>query len=133
MKVRIGETDNEVEVGQVKTIDKGCLKAAFSMMLYPSGQKISECKYFIQGDNRWFSFPQKEIKYTDGRKTEYFPLVSYLNKEYSEQLKEAVLECLKHAIPTGHNADQKTSCQAQASRAPRVQAEPSLDWGSTPF
>ena len=89
----------KVEVGQYRVMDKGSLKAFFSLVIYPQGQKILDCRYFVQGDKRWFNFPQKEIKYSDGRKTDYIPLVSYLNKEYLEQLKIAVLDELKNAKP----------------------------------
>lgn len=98
----------KVEIGQYREVNKGTLKAFFSLVIYPQGQKILECRYFVQDDKRWFSFPQKEIKYIDGRKTEYIPLISYLNKEYLDQLKNAVLDALKDAKPS-ENYGQKKS------------------------
>ena len=85
----------KVEVGQYREVNKGALKAFFSLVIYPEGLKIMDCKYFVQGSSSWFSFPQKEVKFTDGRKSEYAPLIHCLNKEYSEQLKIAVLKALK--------------------------------------
>lgn len=121
----------KVEVGQYREMNKGSLKAFFSLVIYPEGQKILDCRYFVQGDKRWFSFPQKEIKYTDGRKTEYIPLVSYLNKEYLEQLKIAVLIALKDAKP------QETYGQAQnqtySRKTSSLPTETSSDWGDPPF
>lgn len=130
MKVRIGITENEVEVGQYRAMDKGSLKGFFSIVIYPQGQKIIDCRYFVQGDNRWFSFPQKEIKYTDGRKTEYIPLVSYLNKEYLEQLKIAVLTALKETAEANHGKTQVPSNSGQKNQLP---SDAPFDWGKTPF
>lgn len=121
----------KVEVGQYRVMDKGSLKAFFSLVIYPEGQKILDCRYFVQGDKRWFSFPQKEIKYNDGRKTEYIPYVSYLNKEYLEQLKIAVLMALKDAKPMEKYGESKnTSYQGKANSLP---TETSADWGDLPF
>lgn len=117
----------KVEIGQYRVMDKGSLKAFFSLVIYPEGQKILDCRYFVQGDKRWFSFPQKEIKYNDGRKTEYIPLVSYLNKEYLENLKSAVLIALKDAKPQESYGQTK---QKQESNLPH---DASFDWGSPPF
>lgn len=132
MRVKIGMTNDEVEIGQYRAMDKGSLKAFFSLVIYPDGQKILDCRYFIQGNNRWFSFPQKEVKFTDGRKTEYIPFVSYLNKEYLEQLKIAVLTALKDAKPQESYAS-KAQVQANSRQANTLQADASLDWGGSPF
>lgn len=121
----------KIEIGQYRELNKGSLKATFSLVIYPEGQKILECKYFILGDRHWFNFPQKEIKYTDGRKTEYIPLISYLNKEYLEQLKTAVLSALKEAKPTEKYGQEKnTTYQKQENLlSPKTPA----DWGELPF
>ena len=131
MKHRIGETAEEIEVGQYKVVDKGALKASFSLVLYPHGQKILDCRYFEQEGNRWFSFPSKEIKYTDGRKTEYIPIISYLNKEYLEQLKTAVLGALKETSPQEYNG--KAKSQTNSLPAYQVQSGASTDWEKCPF
>lgn len=109
----------KVEIGQVRNIDKGSLKAEFSVVIYPEGQKILGCKYFIMGDNRWFCFPQKKIDYSDGRKSDYIPYVSYLNKEYKEQLSVAILQALKEYQPPAYNGKaQYKGPQRQASQLP---------------
>ena len=130
MKVRIGITENEVEVGQYRAMDKGSLKGFFSLVIYPQGQKIIDCRYFEQGDKRWFNFPQKEIKYTDGRKTEYIPLVSYGDKEYLEQLKIAVLTALKDII---EETNAKKEVQSSSGKTNQLSAKAPFDWGTTPF
>ena len=125
----------KVEVGQYREINKGTLKAFFSLVIYPEGQKILDCRYFVNGNNRWFSFPQKEIRYNDGRKTEYIPLVSYMNKEYLEQLKTVVLIALKDAKPQErYGQTQNTTNDARQEN--HVQGESSASvppWGDPPF
>ena len=83
-------SDIKVEIGQYKSIDKGALKASFSMVIYPHGQKISGCKYFNTGTNAWFNFPSFEIKKGEGEKSEFIPYISYLDKDYQKQLQSAV-------------------------------------------
>jgi hypothetical protein len=86
----------EVEICQYRTVKKeGIFKATFSVVIHPHGQKILDCRYFVKGDNRWFSFPQKEIVSKDGEEKSYIPYVSYLDKEYLEILKEEILSQLK--------------------------------------
>jgi hypothetical protein len=116
----------KVEIGQYREIDKGSLKAFFSIVIYPEGQKILDCRYFVQGDKRWFSFPQKEIKYTDGRKTDYIPYVSYLNKEYLENLKASVLNALKDAKPQEKYGETKNST-SQVTKNP-IPSDTSINW-----
>lgn len=138
MKFRIGTTTDEIEVGQYRLMEKGALKAFFSLVLYPHGQKILDCRYFEQGDSRWFSFPQKEVKYSDGRKTEYIPLVTYLNKEYLDQLKTAVLAALKEVKPMesyGQSAKQTGQAKVQADprQTNKVRSSAPSDWEECPF
>lgn len=130
-RVKVGVTDKEVEIGQYRAMDKGSLKGFFSLVIYPEGQKILDCRYFAQGEKKWWSFPQKEIKYTDGRKTEYIPIVSYLNKEYLEQLKIAVLTALKDVNPQENHG--QASVQTNTGKKNPLSTEPSFDWGSSPF
>lgn len=137
MKVKVGNTGDEVEIGHIKNCDKGCLTAIFSVVIYPRGEKISKCRYFRKEDSHWWATPQEEVKKQDGGKTDYYPYVKWLNKEYDEALKEAVLECLKDAIPRGTSEQAKAYPQSQSSPytipAPRIQAEPSFDFGAPPF
>lgn len=121
----------KVEVGQYKEVNKGSLKAFFSLIIHPHGQKILDCRYFVQGDNRWISFPQKEIKKQDGSKSDYIPLVSYLDKDYLEKLKEAVLGQLK----SFNQAETHGKAKNTANKVPsyQVQAESSFDPGELPF
>ncbi len=90
----------KLEVGQYRLVNKGHLRAFFSLIIYPEGQKILDCRHFVSEDRQWFSFPQKEIITKEGEK-DYIPLVSYLNKDYLEQLKAAVMQALKDAKPQG--------------------------------
>lgn len=122
----------KVEVGQYRELNKGnSLKAFFSLVIYPEGQKILDCRYFENGDQRWFSFPQKEIKYSDGRKTEYIPLISYMNKDYLEQLKIAVLNALKTAKPQAQNG--KAQSYSKNGQTNSLSTQASSDPDELPF
>lgn len=94
MKVQVGNTEEYVEVGQYREVNKSSLKAFFTLVEYPSTRKTLDCRYFKQGDKRWISFPQKEVKYSEGRPTEYIPYVSYVDKTKLELMKNAVLKAL---------------------------------------
>lgn len=121
MRFKVGTTQIEVEVGQYREVNKGALKAFFSMVEYPYGRKTLDMRYFESGDKRWIAFPQKEVKKLDMDKPDYIPLVSYLDKEYDTQLKIAILAALKEQ---GNNG-QENSYQKQA--AP-LQDDPSSLW-----
>ncbi len=105
MKVKVGMTPTEVEVGQYRAMNKGALKAFFTLVEYPHGRKTLDCRYFENGDQRWFSFPQKEIKKLDQEKPDYIPYVSYIDKDYLDQFKIAVLKALKDAQENNGQAD----------------------------
>ena len=122
----------KVEIGQYFPIKNGgALKASFSLVIYPEGQKILDCKYFEQGDKKWFAFPAKEKKFDDDRKKEYIPYISYLNKEYLQQLQKDVLEALKTTSPT----EKKVQAQNNSSRnqTNKLPSESSTDYGQPPF
>lgn len=131
MKVRVRDTTDEVEVGQYKAVDKGALRAFFTLIIYPSAQKIIDCRYFEKDGQRWFSFPQKEIKKLDGEKSDYIPLISYLNKEYLDQLKVAILAALKEVNPQESNG--KAKVQADSRPAYQVRPSSSFDREECPF
>ena|SRR5690242_15530304 len=137
MKAKVGNTGDEVEIGQYREVNKGSLKAFFTLVEYSpapnlKGRKTFDCRYFVQDDKAWISFPQKEIKYTNGRKTEFIPLVSYMDKEYLEQLKNAVLSLLKTAKPQEYNGQAKNNPNS-FKKAP-VQNNAPADWSDdAPF
>lgn len=122
----------KVEIGNYRTVDKGMWKASFSLLIHPQGQKILDCKYFEKDNNeKFFAFPSKEVKYQDGRKTDYFPIVSYLNKEYLEQLKFAVMEALKEHNSKDTNA--KTNTKAPEGKKSVLPDNAPNQWGDCPF
>lgn len=120
MKVKVGMTTTEVEVGQYREVNKGALKAFFSIVEYPYGRKTLDCRYFVSGDKKWIAFPQKEVKKPNMDKPDYIPLVSYMDKEYDNQLKIAILTALKEQ----ENNGQANSYQKQA--APLQDDSPTL-------
>jgi hypothetical protein len=127
----VGKTGDEIEIGQYRRIDKGPLRATFSLVIYYKEQarqdKTIDCKYFVSGDKQWFTFPQKEVKYTDGRKTEYIPYRTFGDKQYFQQLKDTVVAAL--AIQEGKNEENrptKTSPRSLHSGSPDY-------WEEAPF
>lgn len=118
----------KVEVGQYRLHKKeGPLRAFFSLVVYPHGIKYLDCRYFVTADNRrWFTFPQKEIKpKTEGAKAEWIPLVSIIDRDYSEKLKLSVLAALKTMDETAR-ADNESSTQKTSENA--LQQQASTDW-----
>jgi hypothetical protein len=124
--------DIKVEVGQYRPVKKeGVFKATFSLVIYPYGQKILNCKYFVKGERRWFQFPSKEVTYEDGRKTQYIPYVSYIDKEYLRALEAAILEALTHAKPQEYNGQTKNPTPSYFKTP--LQSKPSFDIEEPPF
>ncbi len=105
MRVKVGTTGIEVEVGQYREVNKGALKAFFTLIEYPHGRKTMDCRYFESGTNRWMAFPQKEIKKPGMDKPEYMPLISFLDKEYDKLFKEAILTAIKNHEGTSAQAN----------------------------
>lgn len=126
----------KVEIGQYREVNKGALKAFFSLLIQPQGQKIMDCRYFVSGENRWFSFPSKEILKKGQEKPEYMPLISYLNKEYKDQLNQAVMDALKtqgnHANSNNSKIQFHSAGQIIAKEN-AVQNQPQSSWQELPF
>lgn len=112
----------KVEINKYYPINKGALKASFSVIIYPEGQKILQCQYMEKGDNKWFSFPQKEVK-KEGEKSDYIPLISYVNKTYENELKAAILAALKE-----YDDKQKTQSKNPTNASNDVSGEAFPVW-----
>lgn len=97
----------KVEVGQYRPIKKeGPMKATFSVVIYPYAQKILDCKHLFTSGKHWFTFPQFKIRSKDGTKDEYIPYISFGDKEYLQELKDAVMvELMKHVEQTAVEID----------------------------
>ncbi len=117
MKLKVGSTSNEIEVGQYREVNKGGLKAFFTLIEYPYGRKTLDCRYFAKGNDRWFAFPQKEILKRGEEKPDYIPLISFLDRDYLEELKKAILSALKEQEngQSGSTKRQETSLQDDSS------------------
>jgi hypothetical protein len=116
----------KVEVGQYWEINKGPLKASFSVVIHPEGLKILDCKHFEKDDQTWISFPQKEIKGKDGGK-DYLPLISYLNKDYAAEIKAKIVEALKNRKPKESYG--KKNSETPAPKTTKMESEPQDIWG----
>ena len=110
MRFKVGPTDEEIALDNVRVLDKGSLKMAFTLVKYsPRGPKISkftDCKLFEVGGKSWFNLPQKEVIKAGSEKKDYFPLVVFDDKEYVDQLKVAVMQAVAAYRESGHEANQ---------------------------
>lgn len=99
MRFKVGLTDEEISLDNVRVIDKGSLKMAFTLVKYqpraPAVTKFTDCKYFEVADKRWVNLPQKEVQKTGSDKKDYYPVVLFEDKEYMDQLKCAVIQAVK--------------------------------------
>ncbi len=80
----------QVEIVKYKELGKGALKAFFDVVIQPGSLRINDCRYFVKGDS-WFKLPEKEVKSKDGTKTDYFPILRFLDPDYLAEFTEAVL------------------------------------------
>lgn len=116
MRFKVGSTDEEISLDNVRVLDKGSLKMAFTLVKHkPTGPKVTkftDCKLFEVGGKCWFNLPQKEVVKAGSDKKDYFPLVVFEDKEYVDQLKVAVMQAVE-AHRKGGN-DQRNSLQSSA-------------------
>lgn len=123
--------DIQVEITHYREVNKGGLKAFFTVQFGEYGQKIFDCRYFVMGEKKWFSFPQREVSYTDGRKTDYFPYINFGDKAYFDLLKNKIMKVLENY--TSEKSDGQTNDQAYSRKANHVQAAPSFNSQDIPF
>ena len=122
----------QVEIGQYREVNKGAWKATFTLLIHPDGLSVIDCRYFVAGDRRWFSFPQKQKYNKDSAaKPEYFPFVRFLNKEYEKNLQISVLQALKSVSPEAPNVKAQ-NYQVNQQTYP-VQDDASFGLGDLPF
>lgn len=132
MRAKVGNTGEEVEIAQYREVNKGSLKAFFTLIEYDNGKytkgrKTFDCRYFVGNDSAWINFPQKEVKSESGT-TEYMPLVSFMDKEYADLLKNAAISLLKDAKP-----QEKHASSTNTWKKSPVQNQSSADYGDAPF
>lgn len=123
--------DIQVEITHYREVNKGGLKAFFTIQFGEFGQKIFDCRYFVMADKKWFSFPQREVSYTDGRKTDYFPYISFVDKGYFDQLKNKIMKVLENY--TSEKPDGQKNDQAFTRKANNVPAASSFSTENAPF
>jgi hypothetical protein len=123
--------DTKVEIVHYREVNKGGLKAFFTVEFGPYAQKVYDCRYFVMGEKQWVSFPQREISYTDGRKTEYFPYINFGDKAYFEQLKNKILDALE--TQTSEKQDGQTNNKTYSRKTNQVSPAPSASAQDLPF
>lgn len=133
MKFKVGDSGDEIEIGQYREVHKGSLRAFFSLVIYSAGtymkgDKTLDCRYCISGEKRWFNFPHKEVKDRNGSNSEYIPYRSFADKEYKTHLSTAVLSALKEA--------EKSYVRDHSLPGPKSVVSPKsppIDWEDMPF
>lgn len=101
MKTAVKNSKTEVDAEHYRPVNKGFLLGFFSLVEYapdyPLGRKTKDCKLFSKDGKKWMTWPDQEVKAKDGNsKSEYFPYVSFLDKEFQKNLSDAAVEALKH-------------------------------------
>ena len=118
MRFKVGITDEEISLENVRVLDKGPLKMAFMLVKYqPNGPKVSkynDCKYFEVGDKKWFNLPQKEVHRQGVEKKDYYPVVVFDDREYMDQLKAAVVQAVDAYRKENHGTKQGASYGLQS-------------------
>lgn len=113
-----------VTINKYREVNKGFLKAFFSLSILPLGIEISDCKYFVKDANRWFSFPSKELKDSRDGSTKYIPLVKYVEaNDLAKQLNQSVLDALQNQTYEDVNESRKSS-----NPKTKVPSDPSFIW-----
>jgi hypothetical protein len=125
MKVAVKNSKTQVDVANYRPVNKGFLSGFFSLVEYapdyPLGRKTKDCKLFSKDGSQWIAWPDQEVKARDGvSKSEYFPYVLFVDKEFQKNLSDAAVEALKHD-------SQQNSTVAQIP-SDSVQSEALLDW-----
>lgn len=84
-----------IEVSNYRQQDRGAWKGTFSVVIYPVGIRINDCKYFVHGNNRWFKFPDRQYQKQGEDKPSYFPYCKLVEPEYEKLIEKQVIEQLK--------------------------------------
>lgn len=116
---------SKVEIGQYRPVNKGALKAYFSVTLHPEAIQIMDCVLFESNGKKWFNFPQKAVQ-KEGQKTNYYPYIRILDKKTEESLKELILKQLETAEPAEPFYDKKS--QSNTPRPSFIPSESSDLW-----
>jgi len=128
MRYSIGLSGDEIEIGQYHEVNRGVLKAYFSLIIYPRGQKILNCQYMVSDKRIWFMFPFRELQKEGEKYPDKIPYVSYLDKEYKDELVSAVLKGLKDQKPMDKHGKTQSYQKKNA-----LQAESFSDTDEVPF
>jgi len=101
-------SDITVEVKNIREVDKGALKAFFSIGVFPDGVFMNNCRYFVQGGQSWMSFPQEKTPTQEGNKDKYYSIAGYFDRQKQEVVKNEALKKLKSLISEGKNESKES-------------------------
>lgn len=108
-----------------KEINKGCLKASFSITILSEGVTICNCTLFEKGSHQWVSMPCKEVP-GDG-KTKYYPHIKF----YTETLRDEFLNVILSKVKAHVQKNPRTTATQKSTS--ELQSETSDDCGEMPF
>lgn len=110
----------KVSIENYKSIQSGAFQGFFNLVLVScGGLKIFGCKHFKNDKGDWFKLPQREVETEDGE-SEYYPHMTFLDKEYFEELKSAVYDALQEV-------NNGKSPQAKSAKSP-LSSDTPPDW-----
>lgn len=72
----------------------GAFQGFFTLVLESPRLAIYGCKHFKNATGHWFKLPQREVQ-VEGEETEYYPIFSFKDPEYFNELKSAVYDALQ--------------------------------------
>jgi hypothetical protein len=78
------------------------------------GMRISNCSHFSSDKGEWWSLPQKECAKPGETEKKYFPIVSFLDKGFFADLKEAVIIAIHDYKKKELNENKQDSPSADA-------------------
>lgn len=88
----------KVLIEDYKEVNRGAMKAFFTLVDVERGIKHLNCQYMVTPSNSFWKFPSREVVKEDGTK-EYKPNILTYDIDTYRIMKDAVLEALKTAKP----------------------------------
>jgi len=124
----------KVEIGRYREVNKGSLRAFFSVIVNPKteGMQINNCCHFVRGEQEWISLPQEQTKQQDGS-YKYFPHITFINKEYDNQLKQEILNAIKQNKAKSGDSQESKTYSTHPGQARSVQEQSPPSWAQRTF
>lgn len=89
-----------MEILRYREVNKGAMKAFFSLKVPKMGLIINECVLFESKGRRWISFPQKMVEANGEKK--YYPYVQFSDKSLMATFSEKVMPAIDEYVKSSH-------------------------------